>query len=48
MATAHSGHYVGTGAKTTAKGGYGVGTVFNYRSIPSPRSFASTSARSMA
>jgi len=24
VATAHSGHYVGTGAKTTAKGGYGV------------------------
>ena len=29
VGTAHSGHYMGTGAKTTAKGGYGVGTVFN-------------------
>jgi hypothetical protein len=29
VGTAHSGHYAGTGAKTTAKGGYGVGTVYN-------------------
>jgi hypothetical protein len=29
LATAHSGHYMGTGAKTTLKGGYGVGTVYN-------------------
>jgi hypothetical protein len=29
VGTAHSGHYMGTGAKTTAKGGYGVGTVYN-------------------
>ncbi len=27
--TAHSGHYAGTGAKTAAMGGYGVGTVYN-------------------
>jgi hypothetical protein len=27
--TGHFGHYAGTGAKTTAKGGYGVGTVYN-------------------
>jgi hypothetical protein len=27
--TAHFGHYAGTGAKTTAMGGYGVGTVYN-------------------
>jgi hypothetical protein len=27
--TAHSGHYAGTGALTSAKGGFGVGTVYN-------------------
>jgi hypothetical protein len=27
--TAHSGNYMGTGAKTTAMGGYGVGAVYN-------------------
>jgi hypothetical protein len=27
--TAHSGHYMGTGAKTPTMGGYGVGTVYN-------------------
>ena len=29
VGTAHSGHYKGAGAKTPAKGGYGVGAVFN-------------------
>jgi hypothetical protein len=29
VGTAHSGHYAGTGAKTPAMGGYGVGTVYN-------------------
>src|SRR5579859_4080024 len=27
--TAHAGHYAGTGAKTTAQGGFGVGVVYN-------------------
>lgn len=27
--TAHAGHYAGTGALTTAQGGFGVGTVYN-------------------
>jgi hypothetical protein len=29
LATAHAAHYAGTGAITTAAGGFGVGTVFN-------------------
>jgi hypothetical protein len=29
VGTAHSGHYAGTGAKTTTAGGFGVGVVFN-------------------
>jgi hypothetical protein len=29
VGTAHSGHYAGTGATTTAMGGYGVGAVYN-------------------
>jgi hypothetical protein len=29
IGTAHSGHYMGTGAKTPVMGGYGVGTVYN-------------------
>ncbi len=29
IGTAHFGHYMGTGAHTTATGGYGVGTVYN-------------------
>src|SRR6185503_16176468 len=29
LGTGHSGHYAGTGARTPAAGGYGVGTVFN-------------------
>jgi hypothetical protein len=33
--TAHSGHYAGTGAITSAKGGFGVGTVYNTAIDPS-------------
>jgi hypothetical protein len=29
IGTGHFGHYAGTGAKTTMKGGYGVGVVYN-------------------
>jgi hypothetical protein len=29
LGTGHSGHYAGTGARTPAAGGYGVGTIFN-------------------
>jgi hypothetical protein len=29
LGTAHSGHYAGTGAVTTSKGGFGVGAVYN-------------------
>jgi hypothetical protein len=29
VGTAHAGHYAGTGAKTTAMGGFGVGTIYN-------------------
>ena len=29
VSTAHSGHYAGTGAKTAAKGGFGVGLIYN-------------------
>jgi hypothetical protein len=33
--TAHAGHYAGTGAKTTANGGFGVGAVYNVAINPS-------------
>jgi hypothetical protein len=29
LQTAHSGHYMGTGAKTPTMGGFGVGTIYN-------------------
>jgi hypothetical protein len=35
VGTLHSGHYAGTGATTTAMGGFGVGTVYNTAIDPS-------------
>jgi hypothetical protein len=36
-ATAHAGHYAGTGAKQTSAGGFGVGTVYNVAIDPAAR-----------
>jgi hypothetical protein len=37
VATAHCGHYAGTGARTTTAGGFGVGTVYNVAIDPAAK-----------